>query len=342
MTAPPRATPAFLVMGVLACVVEGLLAAALFTGAWDAVAVVAAHFGFVAMLTAWMSASPGCRADLRLPLLLVVSTATLGPLGAAGTMLTAALVRIYARSARPFEEWYAALFPAAGPLDPLRAVVLANGDRGSVAPFADILAFGTIGQKQELIGLMANEFQPAFAPVLRLALDDPDNAIRVQAASAVTRVEHHFLTRSEELGEAVRADPADPSKVRALAAFHADYGSAGIFDAERGRQARAQAISAYVDYICLVPDDDEARAAIGGLLLQDGRSEEASTWLVGSLAQANARPHVLLLYMDAQYRLGCFSEVRRLAAAYYEEMKAKDDVPLVVLEMMRLWGGHAT
>src|SRR5215213_5341249 len=44
-------------------------------------------------------------------LLLVVSTATLGPLGATGAGLGAALRWVFARRASPFERWYASLFP---------------------------------------------------------------------------------------------------------------------------------------------------------------------------------------------------------------------------------------
>ncbi len=341
MTAPPRATPAFLAVGVMACAVEGWLAVMLFTRTWDVGVVVAGHLVFVALLAAWASRSSACRADLRLPLLLVVTTATFGPLGAVGTMLTAGMAYIYARSARPFEEWYAALFPQAGPADPLRAALSGDADRASVAPFADILAFGSVDQKRELISLVANEFRPAFALALRLALDDSDNAVRVLAASAITRIEHDFVTRSVALEEAVRAKPSDASRLRTLAVFHADYANAGIFDAERARQAHEGASRAYLDYLRLVPEDDAARAAIGALLLQDGQVEEAAAWMETSLADADARPLVLLPYMDALYRLGRFGEVRRLAAAHFAEMKSRDDVSLVAIEMMRLWVGSA-
>ena len=341
MTAPPRAAPAFLVVGLLTCAAEGWLAVVLFTSAWEAGEVVIAHSGLMVLLTAWVSLSPACRADLRLPLLLVVATATLGPLGAVGTMLTAGLAYQYARSAKPFEEWYAALFPEAGPADPLRAALSAGAGRASVAPFGDILSFGSIEQKQELISLVANEFQPAFAPALRLALDDPENAIRVQAASAITRIEHDFVTRSAALDEAVRTKPSDATRLRAVAAFHADYANAGIFDEERARQAREAASRAYLDYLRLAPKDDAARAAMGQLLLQAGQIQEAAAWLEPSMYDMDARQHVLLLYMDAQYRLGRFGDVRRIAKTYFAEIESRDDVPLVATETMRLWAGSA-
>lgn len=343
MTRPPRAGLAFLAAGVAASVVEVALADALVTRVWTVAPVLAAHAALVLTMALWVGVSSAARADLRLPLLLVATTAALGPFGSVGTLLTAGLSRVYARTATPFEEWYALLFPDDPAADggPLPVTAAAGAARGSVAPFVDILAFGTVVQKQELIALIANEFQPAFAPALRLALDDTSAAVRVQAASAITRIEDDFQQRSLALAEDVRTRPGDASCLRTLATFHDEYANAGIFDAARAAESRRQASRAYLDYLELMPADHAARAAVGRLLLQDGRLDDAAAWLTPVLEDPDARPHAVPLLMDVQYRRGRLAEVRRVAAAHYAEMRARDDVLLVTLETMRLWAGDA-
>jgi len=339
VTEAPRPTPLFIGMAAAATLVEGWLTIRLAGGSMSIGAAALVHAIVVALLTAWTVRSPASRADLRLPLILTVMTAALGPLGSAGTLLAAVMTRRYARTAAPFEEWYASLFPdMAGAA---AAVPLGNRSdaRSSVAPFADILGFGTLGQKQELIGMIANEFRPAFAPTLRLALTDTNNAVRVQAASAITRVEDEFLQHSLALADAVRRHPGDARRVHALAAYHDEYASAGILDADRARDSRNTARSAYLDYLQLQPGDHLARAAVGRLLVQDGRYQDAADWLVDAIAAPEGRVHALLLWMEAQFNLGRFAEVRWAAVTHAAELIDRDDTPLLARETLKLWAG---
>jgi tetratricopeptide (TPR) repeat protein len=213
--------------------------------------------------------------------------------------------------------------------------------RSSVAPFADILGFGTLEQKQELIGMIANEFQPTFAPTLRLALTDPNNAIRVQAASAITRVEDEFLQQSLALADEVRRHPGDARRIHALAAYHDAYASAGILDVDRARDSRQTARTAYLDYLQLQPLDHVTRAAVGRLLVQDGRYQDAADWLVEAIAAPEGRVHALLLWMEAQFNLGRFAEVRWAAVTHAKELIDREDTPLLARETLKLWAGAA-
>jgi hypothetical protein len=70
-----------------------------------------AHLIVIAGLAAWCRWSPGLRADVRIPLLLAAGTAALGPVGAAGALVTISLSSWFGRNAIPFEEWYASPRP---------------------------------------------------------------------------------------------------------------------------------------------------------------------------------------------------------------------------------------
>ena len=283
----PRTTPAFTVAAVSACAVELSGLVALVTGWWHPGVAMLAHGGVVLALSAWC-ASPSCRKDLRLPLLLTLATCFLGPIGSVGTLVAAVATRLYARSATPFEEWYASLFPdVERALRLPQAAVSGDSGHGSVAPFADILSFGQLSQKQELITLIASDFRPEFAHVLRMALNDANNAVRVQAATAIARIEDEFLQRSLRMSAAVLENPLDPSRVWSLATLLDEYANAGIMDRERAAAARDQAAQAYVDYLQLVGNDPAARAG--------DRTPAAAGWRLrrcGTVAGAARRRRV--------------------------------------------------
>jgi hypothetical protein len=198
----------------------------------------AAHFAVIAGLAAWRRWSPGLRADVRLPLLLAAGTAALGPLGAAGTLATMFLTRWYARKAIPFEEWYQSLFPdtrqQAGDQLAARIASVDLANPGSLTPFAEILAFGSLHQKQALIALINQQFRPAFGPILKRALTDGNNAVRVQAATAMNKLENAMLERTLELSHRTRENPGNVQALRALARHYDDYLYSGGSQASAG------------------------------------------------------------------------------------------------------------
>jgi hypothetical protein len=69
------------------------------------------------------------------------------------------------------------------------------GATGAVLPFQDILKSGTVLQKQLTIAKITRYFRPQFAAMLREATHDASPAVRVQAATALAKIERDFMTR---------------------------------------------------------------------------------------------------------------------------------------------------
>ena len=304
-----------------------------------------AHFAVSLGLAAWVCRSPALRADVRLPLLLAASTAALGPIGAAGTLLTIVVARWYARKAVPFEEWYESLFPdtsqdASAQL--FDKIALAGGNESAgLAAFADVLAFGSLSQKQALIGLINRHFQPAFGPVLKKALTDGSNAVRVQAATAMNKIETSILERTLELSRRVREAPADVEALRLLARHYDDYVYSGILDARREEQIRSLALEAYRQCIALEPADPGLRLAGGRLLLRGKQYEEASEWLGQAIQAGLSTPQATLWYMESLFQSGHFDKLRQLARNQRGGFENLGDFPSSALEAVRLWSGGA-
>jgi len=304
-----------------------------------------AHLAVTIALGLWAWQTARAQVDLRFSMLLATTTAVLGPIGAAGTLVATGLGVLYSRSAIPFEQWYESLFPEKQ--SPLSAHLFeqvsseqANGvERTSVVPFLDILSYGTIQQRQAVVNLIADHFQPAFAPSLRQALNDPSNVIRVQAAAVTTRVEDNFLSRAMELGAALQEKPDDPDRLRALARHYDDYAFAGILDSKREQDNRDKALELYRDYLRYRPEDLDARYAVGRILLRSGEIQQAAQSLGQSIQKGYSSPQILLWYMEALFRLGRFQQLREVARAHYADFSASDRFPNQVVETIALWAG---
>ena len=145
-------------------------------------------------LPAWPGASGG-NADAAIFLLLAIATAGTGPFGALG--MFAAMM---ADTRRPSEAsaGEGAAGETAGEIskrlhDSIVAGRELSGRSSGLASFRDILAFGSFQDKQAALAIITRRFTPPLAPALRMALNDPDAAIRVQAATAAARIEDLFL-----------------------------------------------------------------------------------------------------------------------------------------------------
>jgi polysaccharide biosynthesis protein PelE len=308
-------------------------------------AAVTAHLMIAATLIAWTISSSECRNDLRIPMLLTVTTAFMSAIGAAGTFVTIMLMSYYAEAPASFEDSYRGSPPESQTrtaAELRQRIIDGQGglDKSSVAPFSDILFFGTLSQKQELISLMSRNFQPVFAPILRMALNDANNAIRVQAASAITLIEDDFLRRSLSLASSVRDNPSDPALLLNLARLNEEYSKTGILDRDRERDSRNKALEAYREYLQLNPRDLEARAAIGSLLLLDEKYDEALLWSAEAVNDGKASVELVLIYMESLYHRRRFQELRNLAAKY-SVLAENDRVSPEAVETLKLWANPA-
>lgn len=301
------------------------------------------HLAITVLLFGWVARLSRAHRDLRMPWLLAATSAILGPIGPAGVLLTIGLQSWYARSALPFESWYESLFPEEVPRSgslPDRLLRSIDGQSSGIinaVPFLDILSFGTRQQKQSMIALISSRFQPAFAPVLRKALNDGNNAIRVQAATAATRVENNFLERSMELADEAKRNPHSPAVLLALARHYDAYAFAGILDERRERENRDRAVAAYRGYLELKPEDLSIKAELGRLLVRKGDFAAAVSLLHQAIEDRVGSSQVALWYMESLFNLGRFDELNRLTTLYREQFETDKELPLEVGEVLKLW-----
>jgi hypothetical protein len=274
------------------------------------------HLAILAGSGAWLLAPTARRT--RFGLLLWIATAAFGPLGGPGTLLAMTLERYYARRATSPEEWHAALFPPSEPdvrAELWRRVGQRSHDQPAatdVTSFLDILTFGSVPQRQAAIAIMVQQFDPAFAPALRAALRDEHNVIRVQAATAIARLEQQFFERTVELERAIARAPDDADALLALARHCDDQAFTGLLDATREQSCRLRAAEYYVRYLALRSDDLGAEFRLARLQLRRGLAADAEPRFRRLLDAGY--PAAALWLMECLFAQGRYEQLRHVAA----------------------------
>lgn len=266
------------------------------------------------------------EAETRFTLTLTITSIMTGVIGSAGTLLTVLSVFYYNARARSFIDWYRTIFPAltTSKSEAIYEALLAGREENvkhySVIPFMDVIKLGTEQQKRQAISRITENFDPTFAPVLQEALKDPSNAIRVQTATAITKIENRFSDMVMKIERLERERPKDPIVKKGLARYYDDYAFTGILDPDRERINRKQALNKYKEYLEMAPNDIECRVRIGRLMLRSGESEEAVDWFSRSFDAGHRDRQLLLWYVQALFESGQYDTLRRLA---------KDCIPFI-------------
>ena len=199
------------------------------------------------------------------------------------------------------------------------------------------MAMGTVQQKQVVLTAIADDFRPAFTPALASALNDPEPAVRVQAATVSARIENTFMERSLLLEERRNADPEDPEALLALAQHHDEWAATGLLDVGRTRSERLEALQNYRHLEVLRPGAPVILDAIGRLLLALDLPEQALAYLQAG-ARAERPATVLALYLECLYRLRRTAELREAARRHWPRIAASA-LPAEVRESVRAWAG---
>lgn len=343
----PGLMPSYL-LALLMTLLHGLNVYLLASGVTGVAVAVLLHLALTGLTAFIARATIGGGRDSRFLAVLLVTSAFTSVFGAAGTCLSIAVYALHARRAQSFAEWFSSMFPTrpqSAPEEIFEAILIGRDESSknySVIPFMEVLEAGSEAQKREALSKMMMNFDPRFSPAFRKALRDPSNTVRVQAATALTRIEHAFFNMLMRLTEAYNDNPGDNRLLLTLAKHYDDYSFTGILDPQREVKNRESALELYFEYLRKAPRDEEARVHIGRLLLRGGDPERAAQWL-SECVQGGFRSDALMVwYVEALYASGRFRELRNVASrgiGFIEQFRA---IHPQLAESLLLWTGRLT
>jgi tetratricopeptide (TPR) repeat protein len=275
--------------------------------------------------------------------LLAIVSATTGIFGAVGALFGFIATVLFGSRAHHFSEWYETIFPTDTVSEPqtiydsITEGLDENPSTYNVMPFNDVMRLGSENQKRRALAKMTSRFSPRFAPAFKSALSDSNNTIRVQAATAIAKVEREFTSKLERIEQARAENPNDPMLTMALAKFYDDYAFTGVLDGELEKLNRDRAIAAYKTYLQQDPNSPDAWIAVGRLLYRNQQWAEAAEWFRSALDRGWKVHTMVLWYFECLFRLGQHRELRRAVLEFGRGIAVQDDLPNDVRDAVGLW-----
>lgn len=214
---------------------------------WTAVLL---HGCVVGLVGAWLARSQTASPPPRQQVVALFAWLLLAVSGPAGAL---AIVLALPFAARPnagpeiLRSWYRRLAGAGGVevSTHLHSQIMAGRakrfDVGLPHDFEDVIANGSLVERQAVLGLIARKFHVDYAPALQLALRSEEPVVRVQAAAVVARVRATLKQDIKTLLDRASADAAgasfaDAVNLRDLAACSlVDRTDASLCQAAAGR-----------------------------------------------------------------------------------------------------------
>lgn len=339
-----------LAIALAACLGEGAMSYFLFKG-WVGMAMfLVGHLALSMMLSSWPLWAAIRQYDLKLPLLFLILTAVMGIFGAGICVVITLLYALYSRHSTSFADWYATLFPEDAGADHnmlYERLMLGWDDfseKNHPIPYMDIITLGTDHQKATALNKITRHFSPELAPVLVKALDDKSNAIRVQAASVLAKLEQGFSQTALGLEKKIAKHSGGVKLIKLvlqLAQHYDTYAHAGfIIDKDREYLLRNKAIQIYERYLELNPQHKEVYFYLGRLYLKNRNIEEAYALLSSHMEDnENPSPAAIWCYIECLYHKRDYDTIKRFAKSCFPRLNLHDSETFKVIEMIRLWGG---
>jgi len=187
--------------------------------------------------------------------------------------------------------------------------------------------------------MIARNHRPAFTPVLKAALNDSANEIRVQAATAIARLTDDHLKQIQKLEDRLARFTDDLDTREALAKAYDDYAYSGLLDADHKLQARSKALELWMAICHARPENEHAMLRVGRLLMRMEKWTLATQWWERIFDDGRATPQSLVWYLECLFRAGRLAELRTLAASALPKIESDRSVSRKAAQAVRAWAG---
>jgi hypothetical protein len=259
------------------------------------------------------------RSDGGFILLLLVMTAATGPFGASICFLSALVYNSMVTEINTIPCGWIDNFFAYNDMGESEKIHeritfgLDNISQSNIEPFQDILTSGSVLQKQMVIAKISRHFHPKFAPLLLQAVRDPNAAVRVQAATALAKIEHDFTAKYLH----IKKTPGNDNNASQLkmAALCDNYAHAGVLDKEGCNELRDRAIKIYETYLAQ-RGDSEKQLFLARLYLRQEQPAKTCQLLDDAIESGTTTGRAVFWYMEALFRLNDITKLRLVAKRY--------------------------
>jgi hypothetical protein len=219
------------------------------------------------------------KCDPSLAGMALIAIMAMGPVGALGTLLLAIRLAPGRKSADgSLAEWHLKLAkPVKTDLAQELSQAVSEGrmvERGSLEPanFQAVSQFGSVSQRQTMLGLVSQRFDPGFSALLRQELRSEEAAVRVSAAAVFTKLRDRNRIRMAVGKRLPNLLTADDARERGIALARGLR--SGLLDQSEVESARDQSLELLLQARPRVSETDELEELISTLLFEARRFQE--------------------------------------------------------------------
>lgn len=331
----------FVALCLFATLFEGAVAWAWYHEQAPLLSLAFLHFAFCVGLYGvhWFSRSPALEIYRGL---LVIGTFLLGPIGAVctfiGFVFTAVLDKFFPAHFDLTADDLFDLSPEEGDHHIFRHIKHYKVQETSlqiIDQLMDAFKYGSDEEKQNVLAVINNHYQPKLAKILRLALMDTNNVIRIQAAAILADLEQRQQNELMALEETVKAENTPESKL-ALAKHYDAMAHSGVVDAVRKETYLNNATTIYEQALRVHPDDVDLAKKLARAYYRLGRTAEAVA-LIRPFAIELADIPLSLWYLELLFVTKQTQELRTLAAELAPKVVNNHDYPIKLQKAVQLW-----
>ena len=199
----------------------------------------------------------------------------------------------------------------------------------------DMFQHGSSIEKQTVLSVVNNSYQPKFAKILRLALQDTDNVIRIQAAAILADLEQRQQQKLIELEAAAKNKKTTQAQLE-LAQHYDDISHSGVVDQVRRSKLLNKAAAIFEK----VHAEDTASADIAKKLARVyyrlDRAPDAAR-VIAPFAETLEDISLSLWYLELLFVTGKTKELRQMAAKLWPQVENNHAYPIKLQKAVQLW-----
>ena len=215
-------------------------------------------------------------------------------------------------------------------------------DNIDTEPLLDIMSFGSLEQKQSALIKAVKNFRPQLMmPVLQMGLDDPNNAIRVQAAAGLAKIQDDFHRKYTVYERKVIENTESTEELIDFAKLCEEYSASQLLNSERKAAVIKESIKLYERCVTLSPDNKDLKISLIRMLMISGETNRANELLGEVLPLVkNPSPAVAHTLMELLFKMNRFTEMRHFANEWKTEMNK--NFGYAINEKIDLWSGNTS
>jgi len=219
---------------------------------------------------------------------------------------------------------------------PLEDVVRFLLGEVSVEPLADLITSDDPKLRRAAVDILRQLKNPTSIRLMRQALRDPNPDVRVQASSALNKVDKEMTEALEAASKRVAKEPDNLEALITEAETILAYVRSGLLDAESCHHYLKLAAAPVLKVLRLDRDSAQALDLWGQTALLDGRPRRAQTAFKKILATNNNSLSALLGLAEALYDQGRFEELPQACSLAFQLADSKG-VDSQAMEAVEMW-----